>query len=125
MLQAAAGDDWPQVADRPEALEVLADLLRLRAERANAERPAHYTRVALCQGCGPVFLWPEAPEVVRGCPWCLVRHRVLIPRPLVTCATCRHFEPNGHTPTAGLDLAELFWPGVVASTWWSWSGLRR
>lgn len=44
--------------------------------------PEAWTRAADCAGCGPVLLWPGAPESVPGCPWC--QHRKAgraIPRP--------------------------------------------
>jgi hypothetical protein len=44
--------------------------------------PAGWTRPVACAGCGPVLLWPDAPDAVIGCPWC--HHRKTgrnIPRP--------------------------------------------
>lgn len=35
--------------------------------------PEGYTRAAQCAGCGPVWLWPEAPAHVIACPWCFRR----------------------------------------------------
>ncbi len=83
-LEAAAGEDWPDVRDRPEALEALAVALETRAMRDRGEVPAHYTRAALCASCGPVWLWEGAPERVLGCPWCFNRAAGKpIPRPPV------------------------------------------
>lgn len=54
-----------------------------RSQRMAAGRvPAGWTRVAECDGCGVVLLWPGAPAAVRTCPWC--RHRRAgrtLPRP--------------------------------------------
>jgi TubC N-terminal docking domain len=50
---------------------------------AAAEVPARWTRAVACAGCGPVQLWPDAPDAVIGCPWC--QHRKagrIIPRPV-------------------------------------------
>lgn len=35
--------------------------------------PAGYSQAAYCNGCGPVWLWPEAPAHVIACPWCFRR----------------------------------------------------
>jgi hypothetical protein len=32
--------------------------------------PVGWTRIAECDGCGPVLLWPDAPAAVVACPWC-------------------------------------------------------
>ncbi len=79
--------------------------------RERGQRPADETAPALCRACGPVWLAPEvasaAPIVagwprVLGCPWCHVRNRDAIPRPLVTCAECRHFIRDSVNPAAGM-----------------------
>ena len=63
----------------------LAAFLRALARRqrmAAGEVPAAWTRPVACAGCGPVLLWPHAPDAVIGCPWC--HHRKagrIIPRP--------------------------------------------
>jgi hypothetical protein len=68
-----------------EAPDALAAYLRTlaRGQQMDAgEMPAGWTRAAACAGCGPVLLWPDAPDVVIGCPWC--HHRKagrIIPRP--------------------------------------------
>jgi hypothetical protein len=44
--------------------------------------PASYTQAAHCDGCGPVWLWPEAPSRLIACPWCFRRKAGRpIPRP--------------------------------------------
>ncbi|MBU8976396.1 hypothetical protein JI752_009625 [Lysobacter sp. MMG2] len=44
--------------------------------------PIGYTQVVNCDGCGPVWLWPESPVRVIACPWCFRRKAGrLIPRP--------------------------------------------
>lgn len=35
--------------------------------------PADYTQAALCESCGPVWLWQGARPRLKGCPWCLYR----------------------------------------------------
>lgn len=45
--------------------------------------PDGYTLAAHCDGCGPVWLWPESPARVIACPWCFRRKAGrAIPRPL-------------------------------------------
>lgn len=81
-MRAAAGADWPEIADRPAALDALALLLRTRRERDRGDRPAHYTQPARCATCGPVWLWDGAPAHLLACPWCLtLPARATIPRP--------------------------------------------
>ena len=44
--------------------------------------PPGFTAAKYCQGCGPVWLWPSAPDRVIACPWCKRRKAGLpFPRP--------------------------------------------
>ena len=37
---------------------------------------------AICDGCGPVLLWPGSSSTVKACPWCFKRKAgKVIPRP--------------------------------------------
>lgn len=69
-----------------------------------------------CEGCGPVLLWPTCPPRVKACPWCFRRKAgKAIPRPLVTCGTCQHFQPDTVNPGAGIGDCQLgparaYWP---------------
>lgn len=64
--------------------------------------PADYTQAALCEGCGPVWLWEGAPARLKGCPWCFRRKAgKAFARPLVMCGDCRHFLPDPINPAAG------------------------
>ncbi len=66
----------------PDALAAYLRALARRQRMAAGEVPAAWTRPVACAGCGPVLLWPRAPDAVIGCPWC--RHRKagrIIPRP--------------------------------------------
>jgi hypothetical protein len=81
-LQAAAGEDWPEVATRPEALAALALLLRTQAQRDRGERPEHYNGQALCETCGPVWIYDREPGPLLACPWCLAtKSGTPVPRP--------------------------------------------
>lgn len=61
-----------------------------------------------CKGCGPVPLWPGCPDVVLACPWCFRRNAgKAIPRPLVACEDCRHFQPDTVNPPAGIGRCGL------------------
>jgi len=101
-LRAAAGPDWAEIVDRPEVLQALALALERRWQMAQGQRPAAYTQAAVCDGCGPVWLWPGAPGRVLACPWCHLRSTVVLPRPMVQCGDCWHFEASAGSPTAGL-----------------------
>lgn len=94
--------------------EALADLLRdLRDSdlRRRGIRPASETAHGACQHCGPVWLDEGIATLashagglarVVGCPWCFVTDRACIPRPLVTCETCRHFVADQNNAQGGL-----------------------
>jgi len=71
---------------------------------------------ALCRHCGPIWLAPEvaavAPKLgglprVLGCPWCHVKNRRLIPRPLVKCGNCEHFDRDTINPEAGMGTCKI------------------
>lgn len=44
--------------------------LHARATRRAGHVPAGWTQASCCDGCGPVWLWPDAPARVIACPWC-------------------------------------------------------
>ncbi len=83
------------------------------ADRDAGKRPTGYDTPAVCDGCGPVWLWPEVCEqsdrrapngwpVVMSCPWCFRRRAgQLFDRPDVKCQDCRHFVPNTRNPRGG------------------------
>lgn len=80
------------------------------------EVPASYTIAAQCTGCGPVWLWQNAPAHVIACPWCWHRRAGrTIPRSPVACGDCRHYQPDPINPEAGMGSCELgpgraYWP---------------
>lgn len=81
-LRAAAGDEWPLIADNPAAITALSRLLQTAAQRDRGERPEHYTRPAHCGTCGDIWLWDGAPARLLACPWCLATAAgATIPRP--------------------------------------------
>ena len=72
---------------------------RVAADREAGRTPPSYTATTHCRGCGLVPIFAGAPARVDACPWCFNRTKGLpIPRPSVSCATCRHFtaDPIGH-----------------------------
>lgn len=125
-LATAAGEDWPEIMNRPVALQAFALLLRTHAQRDRGERPEHYTRPALCATCGPVWLWEPGPARVVACPWCLCPPPagVKIPRPPVRCGACGHFEPSPTSPGAGLGRCSIAAPASLRPPA-LWPGLRR
>lgn len=72
-LQAAAGDDWADIKDDPEALAALAKAISIQRLRERGEIPAHYTDTTTCKHCGTVPIFEDVPERVEGCPWCFNR----------------------------------------------------
>lgn len=100
-IEKAAGPDWLYLQAHPDELETFRRAVAVAAIREAGERPPHYTRVVLCEHCGPVWLWESAPPRVLGCPWCLNEERYF-PRPPVRCGICRYFTANPNSPTAGV-----------------------
>ena len=72
-LEEIAGADWPEVRDDPKQLQAFAHMVATRRLRERGEVPQHYTTITVCAGCGPVWLWPGAPDRVMACPWCFNR----------------------------------------------------
>lgn len=73
--------------------------------------PVDYTQAALCESCGPVWLWQGAPALLWGCPWCIRRKAGKgFARPLVTCGPCRHFLPDSINPAVGGGACDLRLP---------------
>jgi hypothetical protein len=61
-------------------MRAIVDSLVQRHEMDSGQVPEHYTEVAHCKGCGPVWLWFAGD--VLGCPWCWNRaNGHPIPRP--------------------------------------------
>lgn len=77
--------------------------------------PPGWTAAAHCEGCGPVWLWPDAARV-RACPWCFRRKAgKRIPRPPVQCGDCIRYLPDPLNPEAGMGGCVLgpgraYWP---------------
>jgi len=76
--------------------------------------PPEYTATVHCAGCGPVLLWPDCPPTVRACPWCFKRKAgKAIPRPLVRCGACDHFQPDPTTLTGACAAGrQTTWPNL-------------
>ncbi len=95
-----------------DALRAYLRALRDSADRMAGRVPADETSMALCRGCGPVWVAPEvadaAPKVggwarLLGCTWCHVRHAGLfVPRPPVECDGCRDFARDAINPDGGM-----------------------
>lgn len=89
---------------------------------ADGRIPAGWDAQRACDGCGPVWLWPSAPDRLQACPWCASRRNgVSIPRPRVRCEQCKHYEPDPINPPAGVgdclvgagaQQRRSLWPGV-------------
>jgi hypothetical protein len=94
-----------------ETLRAYIRALRASDLRERGKVPGDETAAALCRHCGPIWLHPAVVSVapivdgwarVLGCPWCHVRNRRAIPRPLVTCGECQHFERDAINPEGGM-----------------------
>lgn len=70
LLRLAGGDlDTLAACTDAECLAYARALLSREARRAGRV-PQQWTQVVRCDGCGPVWLWLEAPAAVIACPWC-------------------------------------------------------
>ena len=90
--------DWLEGKFSAEALAAVAGSLLNRQAMDEGKRPAHYTEIATCAQCGPVWLFVSGN--VFACPWCWnsAANRP-IPRPLpVSCGDCVYFERRGQSP---------------------------
>jgi hypothetical protein len=67
-LRKAAGLEWSDIKDDPAALEDFAYSVHTRRLIDRGEVPPDYKYVAVCRGCGPVWLWFKGK--LEGCPWC-------------------------------------------------------
>lgn len=87
--------------------------------------PDSYTQAALCEGCGPVWLWEGCPPRLKACPWCFRRKAGrAFQRPLVACGDCRHFLPDPINPADGAGACGLGRPyrkGEIGR----WPGAQR
>jgi hypothetical protein len=102
-LHAAAGQDWPEIAENPAALAALALLLRTQAQRDRGEIPEHYTSAALCQTCGPVWIYAREPGLLLACPWCMATTPgAPVPRPSLD-----EFKPDDPPARARCGAAEM------------------
>jgi hypothetical protein len=111
LLQRADPEDVAELKASPGLCEAFASLLRISNTRAKGQRPDHYTQKVLCDGCGPVWLWEGSPGRVLGHNRGVGRP---IPRPLVTCGTCRHFRRIDHPHLGHCAEGE---PEAIAGLW--------
>jgi hypothetical protein len=90
-LRAAAHpDEWAEINDKPEVLEVFARSLLERRQIEAGVVPERFTKLARCSGCGAVMVpatWPTERRQTRlgeyaaveiwdeavSCPWCRLR----------------------------------------------------
>lgn len=63
-------EDWESGVITSEGLRSFVSLLVDIDTRSRGEIPETYTAVTYCRGCGPVPIFPGAPDEVAGCPWC-------------------------------------------------------
>lgn len=84
--------------------------------RERGKCPRDETAPALCRHCGPIWIAPEvaamAPIVdgwarVLGCPWCHVKNRKPLPRPVVACSACNHFQRDKINPRDGIGSCSM------------------
>jgi hypothetical protein len=82
-----------------QALAAFLHALARSQQMAVGRVPMGWTRIAECDGCGPVMLWPDAPAAVVACPWCWHRKAGrTIPKPTVMRSTpSRRHPPRAAT----------------------------
>ena len=72
-LRKQAGIKWSDIKNDPAALQTLAYSIHTQRMIDRGEVPSDYKYIALCRGCGPVWLWYKGK--LEGCPWCWNRLR--------------------------------------------------
>lgn len=114
LLSASAPKSGELAVLSDDALRAYVSTLADDAQRRAGRVPKDDTATLLCRSCGPVFVHPAIaaamPTVAGipralGCPWCFVpniQNNMAIPRPQVTCGTCRHFGRDKVNPSAGM-----------------------
>ncbi|MCG7867617.1 MAG: hypothetical protein JAY74_14810 [Candidatus Thiodiazotropha taylori] len=107
-------NNWRKGEISNETLAGFAKSLVQRRDMYQGKRPDHYTELATCKHCGPIWLW--FPGEVLGCPWCW--NRVAdkpIPRPsAVHCSDCNHFVQTKHPHLGHCAKGE---PEAIAGLW--------
>ena len=112
LLEPIGADDLSACVDEPDAVlgAFLTALSRADHMRAGIA-PPEYQQASLCDACGPVLLWADAPPRVKACPWCFRRKAgIAVPRPQKACAHCRHFVPDHINPPAGIGECQVSAP---------------
>ena len=105
-------DDVAACIGLPDAtLRTYLRALDRRAMMEGGQCPPDYSHAVQCDGCGPVWLWPDCPPHVLACPWCAIRKAGrYLPRPRVTCGPCQHFAPDDVNPSGGCGACGLGLP---------------
>ena len=95
-------------------LRTFLEMLHATATRRAGKVPPDDTAVIWCERCGPVWTQPSIASVLPvadgwpralGCPWCFMRQAgTFVPRPPITCESCRHFQPDTINPGAGMGV---------------------
>ncbi|TXH69871.1 MAG: hypothetical protein E6Q88_08985 [Lysobacteraceae bacterium] len=80
---ALSAEDLRACADLPrDALRAYLRALARSQRMAAGSVPDGWTRAVVCDGCGPVLLWPDCPASAIACPWCWHRRAGrAVPRP--------------------------------------------
>lgn len=78
-VKKAAGKDWLVIKNNPEILKAFASALETTEQMEAGIIPKHYTKTVDCENCGSVKLWGSCPDIVQGCPWCLISENKLNP----------------------------------------------
>lgn len=108
LLSRDDAEPWQLAALDGAGVRAYARALSRSAEMDAGTIPEDYTQAALCEGCGPVWLWEGAPSRAKGCPWCFRRKAGrTFARPPVACGDCLHFGRDAVHPAAGIGACAL------------------
>jgi len=100
-------NDWDAGNITVHNLRALADSVLQRKMIDQGEVPSHYTKIALCDCCGPIWFWFSGK--IQGCPWCWNRKNDRpIPRAeKVHCKDCKHFNRQDHPNLGNCGKGEI------------------
>jgi len=74
-LRNKAGEDWSHIVADLQRMKAWNQLCKADQAMDEGKVPDGYIKTVYCQHCGDVQLWPECPNEVLGCPWCLRKNR--------------------------------------------------
>lgn len=71
-LKTLAADDWDEVKDNPSMLKAMVETYLMLKGLDFEIASTIYTKPVNCHQCGEIQTWPNCPDNISCCQWCLV-----------------------------------------------------